>query len=258
MMIHVHRLNGEVSDALQEFARRRVAHALQSLENDVETVDASVAHPERPGARAECRLSVRLSSSGKPVTITGHGADAYAAMLDATARLHESVSRAVGEMPHTGSPIDSPADAAQRPAMTGAGATNDEIVVTAMDRERLQKLIRTGRDARDEEAAKALADELDRARIVSPDSVTGNVVTMNSRVVFEDEATGESREVSLVYPQDSDPAQGRVSVLAPVGAALLGLSAGQTIDWPLPQGQLRRYRVVRIIYQPEAAGHFGR
>lgn len=83
----------------------------------------------------------------------------------------------------------------------------------------------------------------------------GNVVTMNSRVVFKDEETSESREVSLVYPKDSDPQQGRISVFAPVGAALLGLSVGQTIDWPLPQGRLKRYRVVEVVYQPEAAGH---
>lgn len=252
-MIHVHYLNGEVSDALQEFARRRVAHALQSLEDDVATVDVSVAHPERTGVRVECSMSVQLSSPGQPVIITGNGLDAYAAMLDATARLRDSVSRAVGEMPRISLPVGSPCDVP--PAMTGFGA-NDEIVVTAMDRDRLRRLIRTGQGARDQEAAQALADELDRAQIVSPESITGNVVTMNSRVVFEDDSTGESREVSLVYPQDSDPAQGRVSVLAPVGAALLGLSTGQTIDWPLPQGQLRRYRVVKIVYQPEAAGHF--
>ncbi|MGH8226301.1 MAG: nucleoside diphosphate kinase regulator [Steroidobacteraceae bacterium] len=130
-----------------------------------------------------------------------------------------------------------------------------EIVITAMDQRRLRSAIQASRNARDNEAAQALADELDRARIVSPESIAGNVVTMNSRVVFEDESTGETREVSLVYPQDSDPAQGRLSVLAPVGTALLGLSAGQTIDWPLPQGELRRYRVVRILYQPEAEAH---
>jgi regulator of nucleoside diphosphate kinase len=73
--------------------------------------------------------------------------------------------------------------------------------------------------------------------------------------VFRDEETGESREVSLVYPMDSDPEQGRISVLSPVGSALLGLSVGQTIDWPLPRGRLKRIRVVEVVYQPEAAGH---
>ena len=65
---------------------------------------------------------------------------------------------------------------------------------------------------------------------------------------------GEQREISLVYPAESDPARGRISVFAPVGAALLGLSVGQTIDWPLPEGQLKRYRVEQVVYQPEAAG----
>lgn len=130
-----------------------------------------------------------------------------------------------------------------------------EIVITATDQQRLRSVIQASRNARDHEAAQALADELDHAHVVSPESIAGNVVTMNSRVVFEDESTGETREVSLVYPQDSDPAQGRLSVFAPVGTALLGLSAGETIDWPLPQGELRRYRVVKILYQPEAEGH---
>ncbi len=101
----------------------------------------------------------------------------------------------------------------------------------------------------------SLADELDRAEVVPPERIAGNVVTMNSRVVFRDEETGESREVSLVYPNDSDPDHGRISIFAPVGTALLGLSMGQTIDWPLPQGRLKRYRVVEVLYQPEAAGH---
>ena len=128
------------------------------------------------------------------------------------------------------------------------------ITVTALDHERLLKLIQTWSDTRDRDAAEALADELDRAEVVPAERIAGSVVTMNSRVVFRDEETGENREVSLVYPTDSDPERGRISVLSPVGSALLGLSVGQTIDWPLPRGRLKRIRVVEVVYQPEAAG----
>lgn len=254
MKIDVRHLNGEVSDAMHEFAHRRIVHAVQPFEGAISSVDANVVDAEGAGGDTQCKVNVRLSSSGRPVTTAGKGVDAYAAILSATAHLRESVAEALGEERRIEESADSRSAALQQPAMT-ASVVGDDIVVTAMDRDRLKGLIQARRDARDREAAQALADELDRARIVSSESVAGNVVTMNSRIMFEDESTGEKREICLVYPRDSDPAQGRVSVFAPVGAALLGLATGQTIDWPLPQGQLKRYRVVKIMYQPEAAGH---
>lgn len=130
------------------------------------------------------------------------------------------------------------------------------IQVTAADYRRLHNLIDTWQSSRDIDAAEALADELDRAEVVSAEHIAGNVVTMNSRVVFEDRETAEQREVSLVYPHESDVEHGRISVLAPIGTALLGLAVGQTIEWPLPKGQVKRLRIVEIVYQPEHAGHF--
>jgi regulator of nucleoside diphosphate kinase len=76
---------------------------------------------------------------------------------------------------------------------------------------------------------------------------------MNSDVVYEDVETGARRSVRVVYPKDSDAASGRVSVLAPIGAALLGLRVGQEIDWRVPTG-VKRIRVAEVRYQPEAAG----
>ena len=81
-----------------------------------------------------------------------------------------------------------------------------------------------------------------------------DTATMNSRVLCVDEKTGAEHQLQLVYPRDADPAQGKVSVLAPVGAALLGLSAGQAIDWPLPGGRSTRLRVLHVIDQSEAHG----
>ncbi len=130
------------------------------------------------------------------------------------------------------------------------------IQVTAADHERLSALIDSWLGTRDEEAAEALAEELERAEIVPVEQIAGNVVTMNSRVLFEDSQSAERREVSLVYPQDSDASRGRISVLAPIGTALLGLAVGQTIEWPLPGGQRKQLRIVEVIYQPEQAGHF--
>ena len=81
---------------------------------------------------------------------------------------------------------------------------------------------------------------------------------MNSRVRFGDADTGEEFEASLVYPADANVDQWRISVLAPIGAALLGLSIGQFIDWPMPGGAVKRLRVISVLYQPEAAGEFHR
>ena len=119
------------------------------------------------------------------------------------------------------------------------------ITITDLDFERLGRL----------EGAADLAPELDRADIVPFHAVPPNVVTMYSRVVFEDETTGGSRVVTIVYPQEADPSAGKISVMAPVGSALLGLSVGQSIEWCFPDGRPRTLRVVELLYQPEAAAN---
>jgi regulator of nucleoside diphosphate kinase len=98
-----------------------------------------------------------------------------------------------------------------------------------------------------------LASELARADIVAARDVPPDVVTMNSRVVFEDAATGRTTEVTIVFPQDADVDHGKVSVLAPVGTALLGLAEGESIVWPFPDGSSRCLRVLEVTFQPEAA-----
>ena len=97
-----------------------------------------------------------------------------------------------------------------------------------------------------------LAAELSKAAVVDSRRVPPDVVTMNSRVLFEDESTGERREVTIVFPQHADASKRFVSVLAPVGTALLGLATGQSIVWPFPDGAPHRLRVLDITYQPEA------
>lgn len=103
--------------------------------------------------------------------------------------------------------------------------------------------------------ADALQSELNRADVVAPRAIPAEIVTMNSRVRFIEEFSGIERELTLVYPfhvQDTD----HLSVLSPVGSALLGLSIGQSIDWTTPSGDKLRLRVLAIPYQPEAAGEF--
>jgi regulator of nucleoside diphosphate kinase len=125
-----------------------------------------------------------------------------------------------------------------------------QIYLTQADLDRLLKLV----DAQRGKSAEMLESELLRAQVVPRDEIPSDVVTMNSRVVFKNETTGEQREVTLVYPGSADIDAGRISVLVPVGAALLGMRVGQTIDWELPSGKKQTYRIVDVPFQPEAAG----
>jgi regulator of nucleoside diphosphate kinase len=107
-------------------------------------------------------------------------------------------------------------------------------------------------DQNDTPLSESLEGELRRASIVAHRDVPADVVTMNSEVTYEDVATGARRTIRVVFPRDADASAGRVSVLAPIAAALLGLRVGQEIDWRVPRG-LTRLRVVEVGYQPEAA-----
>jgi regulator of nucleoside diphosphate kinase len=125
------------------------------------------------------------------------------------------------------------------------------IVITREDSTRLCDLIGEIDGGRDAEVLALLDEELARARVVDDSEVPPDVVTMGSRFVYEDIATGRRTEVTLVYPHEADAQTGRVSVLSRVGSGLLGLSVGQEISWPMPRGDLRRLRVVSVD-QPNA------
>ena len=131
------------------------------------------------------------------------------------------------------------------------------IYLTQDDCDRLSNLLEAYAAGSGGRRFDALENELARAIVVPPEQIPKDVLTMNSRVVFEDETTGERREVTLVYPAHADIGAGKISILVPVGSALLGLRIGQSIDWNLPNGQRRRYRVIAVPYQPEAAGDPG-
>lgn len=130
------------------------------------------------------------------------------------------------------------------------------IILAEQDVTRLRRLVEQYAAGRNAETCEALEAELDRADVVEPARIPPEVATMGSRVRYIDERTGEEREVTLVYPFQADVSEGRVSVLAPVGAALLGLAVGQSIEWPMPGGATKRLRLTQVLYQPEAAADF--
>ena len=103
-----------------------------------------------------------------------------------------------------------------------------------------------------------LEAELDRAEVVEPAQMPPNVVTMNSCVEFEILETRQNFRLTLVYPRDIDGSADRVSIFAPVGSALLGLSIGDELAWPGPGGKPMTVRVTGIVYQPESAGELHR
>ena len=124
---------------------------------------------------------------------------------------------------------------------------SDELLISLDDYIRLREIV----------GDHDLAEELDRAVVVPSDRMPENVVTMNSRLIYADENTGTRRELELVFPSEADPMQGRISVLAPVGCALLGLRVGQSIDWKLPSGHMHCLRVERVLHQPKGGSSNG-
>lgn len=129
------------------------------------------------------------------------------------------------------------------------------IVLTRPHHTRLSALVVSSVETHPDIGA-YLTRELDRAKVVGPEKIGRGVVTMNSRVKFRDDATGVREVVTLVYPGGEDPQAGCVSVLSPLGAALIGLEEGQSITFAAPDGSERSVSVTKVQYQPEAHGRF--
>lgn len=130
------------------------------------------------------------------------------------------------------------------------------ITVTERDHDRMQQLLDTEL-AHTLPGIDMLVRELDRATIVKSEEIGPDVVTMNSTVRFVEEGEYKAYELKLVYPHNAGQ-PGTVSILAPVGSALLGLSVGQMIRWQVPGGRDLQLRVVSVVNQPEAEGKFHR
>lgn len=132
-----------------------------------------------------------------------------------------------------------------------------DIYITKFDLSRLRELLEVGISfkERDRDYLESLQNELDRAHVVEPTSIPNDVVTMNSRVRLRDMETGEEDSYTLVFPSDADIAKSRISILAPIGTAILGYRVGDTVEWLVPAGR-RQVRIMEILFQPEASGRF--
>jgi regulator of nucleoside diphosphate kinase len=131
------------------------------------------------------------------------------------------------------------------------------IMITELDLERLEKLIESL--PKDSFPGKvALESELSRADVVGSHDIPDTVVTMNSTVRFKVNESKEEFSLTLVYPKDANSSERTLSILAPVGSALLGLNQGDEIQWPKPDGSMMTVRIEEVMYQPERAGEYHR
>jgi|AntAceMinimDraft_17_1070374.scaffolds.fasta_scaffold107592_1 regulator of nucleoside diphosphate kinase len=131
------------------------------------------------------------------------------------------------------------------------------IYITDNDMKRLRELIMVTKETDNEKKKylKELEDELDKGEVVNFQDIPRNVITMNSKVRLRDINTQKEIIYWLVFPDDANADQGKISILAPIGTALLGYKVGDIIEWRVPAG-LTKLKVEEILYQPEAAGDY--
>ena len=132
------------------------------------------------------------------------------------------------------------------------------IYITTQDQERLAKLIEFTRERNNGSSPdnlNKLEQELDRANVVEPKDVPPDVITMRSTVRLKDLNSGEEMVYWLAFPTEANFDEGKISILAPIGTALLGYKRGDVIEWQVPSG-LRRLKVEEVLYQPESAGDY--
>ena len=131
------------------------------------------------------------------------------------------------------------------------------IHITQADLDKLLTLLWSAKasDYRGSPYLEKLKQELERAIIVEPQEVPPDVITMNSTAELVDVETGEKMDYTLVFPEDADLTQGKISVLAPIGTGMLGYQVGDTFEWETPGGK-RVIRVEKVIFQPEASGNY--
>ena len=133
-----------------------------------------------------------------------------------------------------------------------------DIYITKPDYERLTKLIELAREREGEANRKhldSLEEELDRAEVVQQSEIPPDVITMRSTVRVKDMDTGEKMTYQLTFPNEANYDEGKISVLAPIGTAMLGYRRGAVIEWEVPSG-VRKLKVEEVLYQPEAEGEY--
>ncbi|OTG69113.1 transcription elongation factor GreAB [Acinetobacter sp. ANC 4470] len=128
------------------------------------------------------------------------------------------------------------------------------IIISQQDLQRLETMLE--HQSKLSPTMQHLEDELARADVVAPQDIPENVVTMNAQVRITIAPALEPTDITLVYPHDFRGEKGQVNVLAPIGAAILGLTEGQEIEWPQPDGHLMKVKIEKVLYQPERAGDY--
>ena len=131
------------------------------------------------------------------------------------------------------------------------------IYITNNDMKRLRELIMVAKEFgnKDKKYLRELEDELNKGEVVNSRDIPNNIITMNSKVRLRDINTQKEMICWLVFPDDSNADQGKISILAPIGTALLGYKVGDIIEWEVPAG-VTKLKVEEILYQPEAAGYY--
>lgn len=125
-------------------------------------------------------------------------------------------------------------------------------VLTELDHIRISNLLKLQGAA----LVAELESVVDNAELISSYKVPPNLVTMNSQVLIADGQTGEERKLTLCYPPDADAATGFVSILSPVGTALLGQTESNVAEWPAPSGGQASAKIIKVLFQPEDSGEF--
>ncbi|QPF33000.1 nucleoside diphosphate kinase regulator [Acinetobacter lwoffii] len=132
--------------------------------------------------------------------------------------------------------------------------TKPNIILSEQDLHRLETMLEN--QSKLSETMIRLEDELARAEVVEPQAIASNIVTMHSRVSLTIAPSTEAVEVTLVYPHEFKGEKGQVNVIAPIGAAILGLAEGQTIEWPQPDGHTMKVTIEKVLFQPESEGDY--
>lgn len=127
------------------------------------------------------------------------------------------------------------------------------IYITKPDIDRLRSLISGMKSTRDDLGN--LQAELDNCQVVEPEQIPGDVITMNSQAKLLNLESGEEMVFTLVFPENASIEHDRISVVAPIGTAMLGQREGDEFEWEVPAGRIR-LKAVKVMYQPEASRHF--
>ena len=130
------------------------------------------------------------------------------------------------------------------------------VYVSEFDFDRLYGLVEaTSPNARDKNHLLQLKEELEQGEVIPPEEIPGDVITMNTRFRLQDLDSKALSDYTLVFPHQADFSKNKISILAPIGVALIGCKVGDTVAWKTQHGE-KRYTIIEILYQPEAAGDF--